>query len=280
MFDLVAPLTVCRTANCFWKSTIIHTFNGYDGEEPGYGDLVWDKQGNIYGVTSQGGTSSDGVVFQLTPSGNTWTETPIHIFQREVDGGAPYGGLVVDGNGNLFGTTELGPDGGIVFELSYVVGVGWNETILFTFQDANAGGLPVGGMIFDKSGNLYGTTSALGTAGGGTVFELSRSGDTWTYQVLYSFVGDATCGPQESLSMDAAGNLYGTTRCDGANKFGNVFKLTNTGNGWSYASLHDFTGKPEDGRYPYSNVTIDTDGTLYGTADGLRNDGIVWMIKP
>jgi uncharacterized repeat protein (TIGR03803 family) len=130
-----------------------------------------------------------------------------------------------------------------------------------------------------------------GSGGGGTVFELSPSGDIYTFNLLYSFSGGASCGPQANLALDAAGNLYGTTRCDGAYQSGNVFKLTNTPNGWVYTSLHDFTGG-SDGNLPYSNVTIDTDGTLYGTAESggsFEGDcnhltpagcGVVWMIKP
>ncbi len=133
----------------------------------------------------------------------------------------------------------------------------------------------------DSFGNLYGATSDSGVSGGGTVFELSALGDTWTYKLLYSFSGSSGCGPFATLTMDAAGNLYGTTRCDGVNHFGSVFKLTNTGNGWIYHSLYDFTGRV-DGGNPTGKVTIDTDGNLYGTATngGSLDYGVVWMIKP
>ncbi len=133
----------------------------------------------------------------------------------------------------------------------------------------------------DASGNLYGATDSGGSGGGGVVYELSPSGNAWTFTVLYSLAGTSTCGPAAALTMDAAGSLYGTTLCDGANKFGNVFKLTNTGNGWTYTSLHDFSGA-NDGLNPVSNVTIDADGNLYGTTggDGYIHVGTVWMIKP
>jgi uncharacterized repeat protein (TIGR03803 family) len=282
-FNLVPPLSVCKAANCMWKPTLVHGFSGGpDGLRPGYGDLVWDQQGNIYGTTELGGAL--GTVFQLTPSGNTWTETIIHNFTDNPDGAKPYGGLVVDNSGNLFGTTSDGGafTRGVVFELSYVVGVGWQETILYNFNPSNDGGNPFAGLLLDNAGNFYGSTTTGGPAGGGTVFELSRSGNGYTFNLLYSFSGPpgGICGPYASLTMDAAGSLYGTTLCDGANQKGNVFKLTNTGNGWTYTSLYDFTGGADsDG--PISNVTIDSDGTLYGTAGGGNGDyGVVWMIKP
>lgn len=287
VFDLVPPLSVCKTVNCSWKPTLLHGFidNGLDGLRPGYGDLAWDQQGNIYGTTQLGGNSVFGTVFQLTPSGNTWTETIIHNFTDSFpDGGKPYGGLVIDRNGNLFGTTsDAGAFGrGTVFELSYVVGIGWQETTIHNFNSPTEGGTPRSGLLLDNSGNLYGTTGDSGPGGGGTVFELVPSGSGYTFNLLYSFSGPpgGICGPQADLTMDAGGNLYGTTYCDGANKMGNVFELTNTGNGWAYASLYDFTGGADAGD-PISNVTIDTDGTLYGTASGINgSNGVVWMIKP
>ncbi len=118
---------------------------------------------------------------------------------------------------------------------------------------------------------------------------MSPSGDTWTFKVIYTFTGvlNSPCGPTRSLTFDAAGNLYGTTQCDGSFYEGNVFKLTNSQNGWVYTSLHDFTGGA-DGGGPFSEVAIDTDGTLYGTTieggnrgcDSGSGCGVVWMIKP
>ena len=151
--------------------------------------------------------------------------------------------------------------------------------------------MPAGGLIFDSAGNLYGTTFDGGSGSGGTLFELSPFGNSWTYKLLYSFSGPdwRSCGPYATLTMDAAGNLYGTTNCDGVYDSGNVFRLRNTENGWVYTSLHDFTGG-SDGALPQSNVSIDTDGTLYGTTwnGGEMNCvsgygagcGVVWMIKP
>ena len=287
VFKLTPPVGICKTAACYWTVNNLHDFgSGTDGQNPWYGDLIWDQQGNIYGTTVNGGASPNcgggcGTVFELTPSGNGYTETVLYSFSGP-DGFNPVAGLVFDTKGNLFGTTEFGGSNnfGNVFELSYVVGVGWTEHVLYEFQNRSDGQQPIGGLIFDSTGNLYGTTVDNGSGGGGTIFELSPSGDTWTYKLLYS-IGGGDLGPVATLSMDGAGNLYGTTLACGMSGYGSVFELSNTENGWVYTSLHDFTGGA-DGRNPISNVSIDTDGTLYGTArqGGSTDNGVVWMIKP
>jgi uncharacterized repeat protein (TIGR03803 family) len=292
VFNLTPMPAICRTANCFWPEKVLHQFTGSpdDGAGPVYGDLVWDPVGNIYGTTAEGGDLGVGTVYQMTKSGNDWTEAPIYSFTGP-DGAIPLAGVILDSNGDLFGTTRQGGlyGFGTVFELTYNVNSGWTETVLYNFQNQNDGQLPVAGVIRDSAGNLYGATSDGGAGGGGTVFELSPVGDTWTFTLLYSFTGQQgeTCGPYAPLTLDSSGNLYGTTFCDGADNLGNVFKLTNTGNGWEYTSLHDFADGT-DGAEPISNVTIDADGTLYGTAVYGGNSscnppygcGTVWMIKP
>jgi uncharacterized repeat protein (TIGR03803 family) len=288
VFQLTPPLSICRTvAGCAWKEKIVHQFTSYpDGYAPDAADLAFDAQGNIYGTTHYGGLpfSPGGIVYELQPSGNNWTEKILYSFRRQPDGEGPAGGVIRDKDGNLFGTTRIGglQNFGTVYELTNVPGTGWVETILYNFQNASDGENPWAGLVMDPSGNLYGATTGGGSAGGGTIFELSPSGSTWNFTVLYSLPGTAGGGPKAALTLDTAGNLYGTAEWDGANRFhGSVFTLTNTGNGWTYTSLHDFTGGA-DGGNPRCSVTIDRDGTLYGTtpAGGSDNDGVVWMIKP
>jgi uncharacterized repeat protein (TIGR03803 family) len=288
VFKLTPQVGPCKDVACYWKVSDLHDFgSGTDGVAPFYVEPVWDQQGNVYGTTSGGGGSPNceggcGTVFELTPSGNGYTESVLYSFSGP-DGAIPYAGLVFDKNGNLFGTTAGGgtTGSGTVFELTYVPGVGWTEHALYSFQNAVDGSGPRGGVIFDSAGNLYGTVWAGGNGNSGTVFELSPSGNTWTFKLLYSFTGEANCGPAATLSMDGAGNLYGTTQCDGIYGNGSAFKLSNTENGWVYTSLHDFTGG-SDGFEPISNVAIDTDGTLFGTTQGGGDFGYgtVWMIKP
>jgi uncharacterized repeat protein (TIGR03803 family) len=141
--------------------------------------------------------------------------------------------------------------------------------------------LPVGGVIFDPSGNLYTSTLSYGSGGTGTVLELSPSGGNWTFNLLFTLSGFSRGGPEASLVMDQAGNLYGTAIGAGAHCCGSVFKLTPSGGNWIYTSLHDFTGST-DGGEPVSTVVFDADGNLYGTATlgGASGKGVVWKITP
>jgi uncharacterized repeat protein (TIGR03803 family) len=232
----------------------------------------------MYDTTAAGGTGN-GVVYEMTKSGSSWSEQPIYAFSGTPDGAAPYAGLISDSAGNLYGTTTAGGTfgQGAVFEVSPNGGGGWTEQVLYSFTGGSDGSFPTGGVIFDQSGNLYGSTNKGGSGGGGTVFKLTPSGGSWSYGLVSSITGTSGCGPFANLSFDGAGNLYGTTLCDGANNAGNVFKLTSSG---TYSSLHDFTGG-SDGGYPRSNVTFDTAGNLYGTASrGGNGVGVVWEITP
>lgn len=284
----VFSLHVCRSPQCSWTLAYLFVFgeNGAVGRDPS-GDLLLDQAGDIFG--------SAGVVYELMPSNGGWTESVLNQFAGGSGGSNPNGGLIADATGNLYGTTSeggsmgcyMGGGCGVVFKLTPSNG-SWTETVLYTFTGGSDGGSPYSGLVFDQSGNLYGTTSRYGAGGGGTVFELSpSSGGGWDFSVLYSFMGSGSCGPAASLASDASGNLYGTTVCGGANSKGNVFKLTRSGSGWTYNSLHDFTGGT-DGALPYSNVIFDSVGSLYGTAsaggfvprcEGF-GCGVVWKITP
>jgi len=285
-FNLRPFPSVCKTALCPWMETVLYSFAGSpDGDGPGLGDLIFDQAGNIYGTTVNGGANDLGAVFEMSPSGSGWTESVLYSFSGS-DGAHPENGVIFDNAGNLYGTTLDGGVGGYgtVFELT-PSGSGWTEKVLYSFQNGSDGSHPVAGLIFDQSGNLYGATSNGGTGGGGAVFELTPSGNSWTYSLVYSFIGGANCGPEASLVMDGAGNLYGTTVCDGVNKAGSVFKLTPSGPPWIYTSQHEFTGG-SDGGNPISNVVFDANGNLYGTASeggsgcAPNGCGVVWEITP
>ena len=282
IFNLTPQVEPCRDLKCLSAVNILHRFgSGKDGSGPTSGALIWDQQGNIYDTTGGGGMYGKGTVYKITPTGNGYTEKILYSFSGP-DGAYPWSGLVFDSTGNLFGTTASGGsnNSGTVFELSYVPGVGWAEHVLYSFQNGSDGSAPVG-VVFDSAGNLYGATFNGGSGGGGTIFELSPSGNTWVYKLLYSLTDRDNCGPVAPLSMDGASNLYGTTQCGGIYNSGSIFKLSNTQNGWVYTSLHDFTGGNDGGVQVRSNVAIDTDGTLYGTAlGGQTGHGVVWMIKP
>jgi uncharacterized repeat protein (TIGR03803 family) len=272
VFNLRPFPSVCKAALCPWMKIPLYAFaGGTDGAFPELADLLFDPSGNIYGTTYNGGTGNDGygTVYELMPeSGGGYTESVLYSFQGS-DGDRPVAGVTLDpsGSGNLYGTTTFGgdlnctvvyqPGCGTVYELM-PAGGGWKETVLYTFENGNDGSLPFAGLIFDLLGkNLYGATNSGGSGGGGTIFELTPSNSGWTLNTLYSFTG-AVCdgffgaGPWGTLSMDGAGNLFGTTVCDGAYRYGNVFELSPSGSGWTYTDLHDFTGG-NDGAYPISD---------------------------
>jgi uncharacterized repeat protein (TIGR03803 family) len=233
-----------------WRETVPYRFCSKIGCTDGRmseDGLIMDKAGNLYGVTSGGGNSSSaGVVFELTPqiTGVPWKETVLYSFcsQPNCTSGDPYsinGSLIMDAEGNLYGTTELGgndsnnPDGGgVVFELTpNAAKTKWVETVLYNFcsqggSSCTDGREPSTGLIMDKFGNLYGATITGGADGSGTVFELTHNATKtkWIETVLYSFCCTRPAGPS-GLIMDKAGNLYGTTSYDGANGSGEVFEL-------------------------------------------------------
>jgi uncharacterized repeat protein (TIGR03803 family) len=268
--------------------TVLYSFGGKvaDGQNP-YAGLVMDSAGNLYGTTQKGGAYAAGTVFELSAGG---AETVLHSFYAlglGSDGQNPQGTLIMDGAGNLYGTTPNGGDGmaGTVFKVS----AGGTETILYSFDNTTKsdGRTPNAGVIMDNAGNLYGTTTYGGGNGGGpgdgTAFTLSADGHE---SVLYSFGGTGTDGlnPYASLVIDSDGNLFGTTQQGGAYKSGGphgggtVFKLSPTG---KETVLYSFGAAGEnDGSLPHAELLVDSIGNLYGTtaAGGAHGDGTVFKI--
>ncbi len=275
-----------------WKHTVLYSFQngncntGCDGRYSST-PVTFDHAGNLYGITEYGGIGNNGMgqgtVFEVSPPprgprAGKWQETQLHAFGKtQSDGTEPQGGLLRDNAGNLYGTTLNGGDNnlGTVYEL-LANGRTFTETILHSF-DFSDGTHPVSGLIADPSGNLYGATYS--SSSGGTVFELSPSGNGWTFSVLYnSQPGQASS--LEGLAIDAGGNLYGVGYMGGKFNAGAIYKLTPTENDWVYTSLHDFTGAL-DGEYPES-LYLDPSGNLYGSAHcgtGCETS-LVWMITP
>jgi uncharacterized repeat protein (TIGR03803 family) len=306
-----------------------------------YAGLTADKHGNFYGTTENAGTNGYGSVFELTPppktepKGSPWTETTLYNFTGYGDGGVPAASLVFDKSGNLYGTTSQGGDPsaldgaylGTVFELSPPPtggGTLWSETTLYAFTGESDGGAPLGGVVFGKKGDLYGTASEGGDitdangcdnaspppigapVGCGVVYELSppaTSGSApWNETVLHTFEGtDSTVVTPNGVLPDGqtpSGDvvfdkkrqyIYGTTQAGGANGFGTVYKVylpTKKAVG-SYNEIYDFGGgNPNvgsgDGQEPLSGVTFDKAGDLFGTAyaGGAHNIGMVFELTP
>jgi uncharacterized repeat protein (TIGR03803 family) len=292
-----------------WTETVLHNFGGSkDGQYP-TGSLIFDAQGNLYGTTEGGGShgngteNTGGIAFKLAPkSGGGFTESVIFNFGASGDGVSPRANLVLDSSGNLYGTTFQGGSKGFgtAFELSPKSGGGWTEKILHNFNfDGTDGISPTAGLIFDKAGNLYGTTSSGGGdidsrgTGGGTAFELSpQSGGTWKETLIFSFF-QGFVGPRfpfGGLVFDATGNLYGTTlqgtgpgTCSsGCNGFtGTVFELTPAGGSWNETTLYNFDST--HGSEPAAGALIlDSSGNIYGAAQagGANEEGVVFKITP
>src|SRR5271166_4295834 len=261
VFNLTPSGVPCRSALCPWTQSVLYRFTSSAfGEFPFLGDLV----------------------YELSPSAGGWTQTVVYNMNPETSGYFPYSGVIFDSAGNLYGTATMGGayNYGAVYQLT-PSGTGWTEKPLYSFKNEGDGRIPIGGLIIDQSGNLYGTTAAVP---GATVFELTPSNGTWTFNVLYSFSANPNQGPDDGpndgLLMDAAGNLYGTAYGEGAYSRGSVFKLTPSAGGWTFTDLHDFSGS--DGAYPIGGVVQDTDGNIYGTTSGggAYGNGVVFEITP
>jgi hypothetical protein len=319
-------LATASLASASWKEKVLYSFQGVpDGSLP-VGGIVFDSAGNLYGATTEGGSSSCisvaqcGTVYQLAPpakQGGPWTETVLYVFKGNAsqDGASPAGGLVMDSAGNLYGTTAYGGTGncvllgtlmgcGTVYEMSppNQKGGKWTETMLYSFPTAKQGYLPNGDLVFDSAGNLYGATQYGGghgtTCNGfyqycGAVFELSppkTKGGKWTEKVLHGFrSGTDGAAPNGGLVLDGKGNVYGTS-FGGGNESGpcgkvgcgTVFELkppTLKGGAWSEKVLHRFNA--QDGGTPAAGVIFDPKGNLFGTGfgGGPQGNGVVFELE-
>src|SRR5579872_6952310 len=258
---------------------VLYTFQGSsDGGEP-YAGLVRDAAANLYGTAISSGAFGWGVVFKVDPSG---TETVLHSFgDGSTDGRTPYGGLVRDKAGNLYGTTY---EGGIVGCVDgcgtvYKVDTTGTETVLHSFAGGTTDGcFPYAGLLLDKAGNLYGTTQACGASGYGIVFMVSKGGKL---TILHNFAGGTADGANPlygSLLMDAKGALYGVAQYGGTANQGVVYKLKPGG---ALKVLYSFLGGTTDGCNPNGTPAMDMLGNLYGTAVacGSANMGTVWRLS-
>jgi uncharacterized repeat protein (TIGR03803 family) len=213
-------------------------------------------------------------VYKVDPSGHAKV---LHNFTNGADGGNPYGGVILDSKGNMYGTASGGgtANAGLVFKLD----PSGNETVLYIFTGGADGDEPTGALLRDSAGNLYGMTVQGGAANSGTVFKLDPSGNE---TVLYSFTGGVDGGlPLGGLTRDSAGNLYGAAQAGGTSAAGAgvVFKLDTSGN---ETALYSFTGG-DDGAFPgWVTPVRDSAGNLYGTttSGGTAGQGVVFKVDP
>lgn len=271
------------------KETVLHSFaGGADGSRPSNGsNVTLDEQGNLYGATPFGGVGTftfsggHGVVYKIDSSGK---ETVLYSFPQGLGGGNtsagvnPNGGLVLDAEGNLYGTTQSGGvcgyygGCGVVYKLD----PSGNQTVLYSFAGGTDAANPQCCLVRDAAGNLYGTAGG-GSSYSGTVYKLSPTGNE---TVLYSFTGGTDGGgPNGGLLLDKAGNLYGTTCCGGLYFSGTVFKVSQAG---TEKVMYNFTGG-NDGGVPTGSLIADAAGNLYGTTlfGGIGGfTGVIFKLDP
>ncbi len=242
-----------------WNETVLYSFTGgADGSEP-QGYVTFDSKGNLYGTTLYGGAYGYGVVFELSPTGGSWTETVLYSFTGRADGGNPENGLVFDKAGNLYGITCEYPGSGTstVFELS-PSGGNWTEQTIYSFSGCEGDLL---GVTMSAAGNIFGTTT-------GTVFELTPNGNGgWTPTVIHTFgsgTKDDGSIPEGSLVLDKAGHVYGATYYGGTHGAGTIYKLSySKTKGWTEKILYSFGGS--NGANPWAGIAFDAKKNIYGT---------------
>jgi uncharacterized repeat protein (TIGR03803 family) len=285
----LAILTLLNTAWAARSGKVIYSFTGgKDGGDPAT-QLSFDSSGKAYGTTVTGGGFGCGTVFQLTPSGGDWQLSTLYSFTCFDDGKNPYGGVILDASGNLYGATVAGGGGGVcagdgcgtVYELKKS-GNTWTQSVLYNFTGGNDGFGPGGGVVFDDAGNLFGTTPDGGLDAMGVVYELSPAGDgTWQQTVIHAFSGgsDGGVGSLGSL-LYSHGNFYGVTEIGGTFGAGTVFTLGPTTGGWTFTTVHQFQGQPHSA-FPYGGLITNGMGQLFGTTyfGGVDGQGTVFLLE-
>jgi uncharacterized repeat protein (TIGR03803 family) len=295
-----------------WTESILYSFTGTDGAIPN-SPLVFDGNGAIYGTTRTGYPSGNGTVFQLEPpaaSGDPWTLNTLYDFTGGTFGYAP-ASAVLDGGVLDVGVTndgyswlrpslyvqDAGENGAMVqIAPPAVAGGSWTASLMYGFGEGSDGSQPVGNLIANGAGNLYGTAHSGGaglcsppiTSGCGVVFELSppaHTGDPWMESILYSFQGgNDGVGPNEAI-LDSNGVLFGTTLSGGTTEFGTVFELkppATQGGVWAESVLYSFGERSGDGEFPTRAMAVDGNGALYyATASGgSLSGGAIYQLTP
>lgn len=282
-----------------WAEQVLYSFCALSGCADGLypNSVTLGPDGTIYGTTSWDGPNHGGVVFQLRSHNGVWSEAVIHGFGQDGDGSAPWGTLLLDESGNLYGTTTEGGNAnancyaigcGTVFELSPSRRGGWTETLLYKFSGGSDGIAPYGGLVFDAGNNLYGTTQRGGGGkcgkvaidGCGTVFQLSPGSSGWAEDVLYRFKHDRMgTQPVSTLLLDSSGNLYGSTSGGELHDAAVVFQLTKVSGRWQERVLEGF--RSGDGSWPYAPPVLVGSERMFGTTshDGIYGDGTVFEVR-
>src|SRR5207248_3353836 len=271
-----------------WVQTVLYSFtSGADGGEP-YKGVTIDRQGNLYGTAVSGGSGSCeggcGVVYKLTNSGGTWTQTVIHAFTGGDDGSGPGARVTVDRNGDIYGMTPTGGTYGVgtIYKIHPDAGT-WDFQVVHTFTGGADGSSGSAGRMLLNHGRLYGAATTGGVYGSGVIFQLTPTPvGEWDFKTLYSFHGQPDGSfPYGALLRAAAGNFYGTTYYGGRNGIGAVYELTPRPIGeWRERVIYSFQNG-SDGNSPISNLVRDAGGNLYGTtSEGGLGSGTIFKLSP
>ncbi len=260
--------------------SVLYTFKGVDYSDGSEPTAIFrkyiDATSPVFVTTVAGGTYGVGTVVELTPtSSGPWTESFIYSFGAPPDGQSPYGAVISDKAGNLYGTTSAGGTygAGTVYRMQPKAS-GYTESVLYSFQSGTDGDHPYSGLIMDAKGGLYGTTLEGGSSGLGTVFKLTPSGSSYKESILYSFLGPPNSGQQPyggltavggSLALAAGGKVIGMTSSGGNKGFGVVYELTPAGTGYKESVLWNFGSVSGDGAYPHGGACLSKKGVIYGT---------------
>ena len=297
----VLPLLAARPAQTQTFS-VIHTFTGgSDGAMP-YASLTFGGAGTLYGTTRAGGVNDCdgfgcGVVFKMTQHNGAWLLAPLYAFTR-FSGSQPYAPVAFGPNQLLYGTTRFGGtfspgcggnEGcGLVFTLQptptacHAALCSWIDNSIYEFASGSDGEQPEGSLAFDQAGNVYGTTIEGGDpCNGGQVFQLARSGQSWTKTTVYNFLCGTDGAFPTGVIIDPFGNLFGVAGADGAYRYGAIFEVMPSGSGWTETLIHSFQNG-SDGAFPNGGLVMDAEGNLYGATGGggVHQGGTVFELSP
>ena len=290
--------TVYRIVRGTWKEQVVFDFLAYDGGNYPQGAIAFDDSGNLYGLTTNAGTGSAGVAFELIPNpSRLWTE---QVLSSQV--AIPVAGVVIDPTGNVFGTDVTGGkyNSGSVFELSPGTS-GWQFTDIYSFSvpcGQYCGGAQPGGLTITKSGSLLGFAGDAGIPACpsghscGTVYELVKTAGSWHEKTLYEFqnLADGWGPGWGAPAIDRSGNIYGTTGGGGKYGYGTVFKLSHVNGVWQKTTLYDFPGGAGGAGPTAAGLVLDLQGNIFGITDRggkiggktckQQGCGIVYEITP
>jgi uncharacterized repeat protein (TIGR03803 family) len=268
-------------------TTVLVNFDDGNGQGP-VGALLLDGKGDLFGATiNGGGPNEQGLIYELSPTRSGYQESIVYNFNGgDAEGGAPAGNLIADSKGDTFGTASGGAGGaGLVFELTPGGQGGYTEHVLHEFSGPD-GDSPNGGVTADAKGDLFGVAASGGAGGDGVVYELTPDGQGgYAEQTVHDFTGTGEDGirPEAGVTVDANGNLFGTTASGGADGEGTVFELTPQGaGGYTEHVIHAFTGAGDDGAYPGDELAFGPDGELFGATSfgGSADVGTVFELTP